>query len=62
MTIEEFNNTRFGAGMKCIRNSELYAGRVYLIGSVDFYECLLEIYEGGSEDSDWVRCENITLI
>ena len=57
MTITLFESTRFGAGMKCIYNKEEYS-----IKSVDFIECLIEIYKTDSEDTYWCRCENIELI
>jgi hypothetical protein len=58
MTIEEFNNTRFGVGMKC-----LYKGKEYDIYQVDFEECLLGIWISGPyQYFDWVRCENINLV
>lgn len=57
MTIEEFNNTRFGAGMKA-----KYKGEVYTIGSVDFEEKLVGIYMPEDLETTWVRCENISII
>ncbi len=56
MTIEEFNNTRFGAKMFC-----LYRGEEHLIGSVDFDEKLIGLSVPGTDEYTWVRCENITL-
>lgn len=59
MSIEEFNNTRFGNGMKVI-----YKGEEIDIISVDFAEALVGIgIEGGDEDEiHWVRCENVELV
>ena len=60
MTIEEFNNTRFGAGMtmRLHKSDELK-----LIVSVDFEEALLAylINDFDDESISWVRCENVTI-
>ncbi len=56
MTVEEFDKTRFGAGDKA-----RYKGENYLIGSVDFEERLIALYEN-NEEYTWVRCENIEFI
>ena len=58
MTLQQFNNTRFGAGMRCI-----YKGQTRDIGSVEFEEKLLGLVnEWDDEELNWVRCENIELI
>lgn len=58
MTLKEFNNTQFGAGMRCI-----YKGQTRDIGGVEFEEQLLGLVnECDDEERDWVRCENIELI
>ncbi len=61
MTIEEFNNTRFGGSMYAD-----YKGDRYQIASVDFEESLVGLFmdiSGGDEgDISWVRCENCTLV
>ena len=61
MTIQEFNNTRFGNGDKAI-----YNGQEYDISSVDFVEALVGIEENipGAEPEEisWKRCENITYV
>lgn len=59
MTREEFNNTRFGTGMKAS-----YDNVVYEIFSVDFTEGLLGLLdtEDPFDDVFWVRCENVDLV
>lgn len=60
MTIEEFQTTRFGAGMTAV-----YKTKIYDITSVDFEESLIELRPTESdrdEDEFWVRCENIKLL
>ena len=66
MTIEEFNGTRFYAGMIVE-----YKGIDYPVMSVDFEEALIgivtnEIEHDNDMDVDydvrWVRCENCNLL
>jgi hypothetical protein len=61
MTIDQFNETRFGAGDKVI-----YDWKEYDIYSVDFEEALIGINENipGSDEDDisWKRCENCELV
>ncbi len=59
MTIDEFNNTKFGAGDKVI-----YHGKKYPIASVDFEECLvgLDMECDLLEDIQWKRCENVIYV
>lgn len=63
MTIEQFNNTRFGAGDEVI-----YKGETWPIIEVDFEEALFGIpNERGitvevADQITWVRCENCTFI
>jgi len=61
MTIEQFNKTRFGNGMKVI-----YKNEIFPIVAVDFEEALFAIpnSRGIETDSDntWVRCENVSLV
>lgn len=66
MTIEEFNNTRFGFGIKAI-----YDGKVYDIESIDFQEAIFGLNNGTVECSKcghefidilWVRCENCEIM
>ena len=60
MTIDTFNQTRWGAKMKAI-----YDGKTYDIASVDFQEQLVGIHENLDHDNpdevSWKRCENIEL-
>jgi hypothetical protein len=63
MSIEDFDKTRWGAGMKVT-----YHGKERDIASVDFQEKLIglvednEIGDPDEESSlDWVRCENCEL-
>ncbi len=58
MTVEEFDNQKWTAGMNA-----KYKGEVYPIGSADFEEKLVAIdeYHIGSE-YQWKRCENIELV
>lgn len=66
MTIEQFNNTGWSAGM-----TVEYRGRERNVASVNFQEKLigLESLEEPDEDDpdedlpfDWVRCENCRLL
>lgn len=66
MTIQEFSNTRFCAGMKVE-----YQGEIRNLVSVDFEESLIGIEFGEREceecghissDIYWVRCENCNII
>jgi hypothetical protein len=61
MTIDKFNNTRFGVNDKVI-----YDGKEYDIFSIDFEECLIGIDENipGADPGDisWKRCENCELV
>ena len=61
MTIQEFNETRFGKGDKAIYKDENYA-----IATLDFEEKLIGLHGVclGVDDDDvtWVRCENIEFI
>jgi len=54
MTIEEFDNARFGHGDKAI-----YKNKEYLILQVDFEERLVCLIDELGEEENWVRCENI---
>ena len=61
MTLEEFNNTRFGGNMFCIHQE-----RKKFIMSVSFEEALLGLTNERAdippEEWQWVRCENIEMI
>lgn len=56
MTIPDFQNMRFGAGMVVI-----YKEHLYDIYAVDFEENLIQIGAAFSEDGFWVRCENCEI-
>jgi len=59
MTIEEFNNTLWAGNMFA-----LYKGVRYQIGASDFEEALVGLVGvvQGSDDLNWVRCENIEVV
>ena len=58
MTIDEFNKTRWGHGMKM-----KYNGEVYDIISCDFKEALIGFsYGNDPENLSWARCENVELV
>lgn len=60
MTIEEFDNYRFGAGMKV-----KYKHCVYDVVTVNFGERLFGLGDDSCEDDEdltWVRCENAEVI
>lgn len=62
MTQEQFDNTKFGAGM-----TVKYRGGLYGVVSVNFYEKLLGIIdvsatgEDADDDLTWVRCESVEV-
>lgn len=59
MTIDEFNKTRFGPGMKI-----KYDGEIYNLIATDFQEALFGfIITGGDLNNlSWARCENVEII
>jgi len=63
MSIEEFNNTRFGAG-----DSVIYKNELWPIVAVEFEEALFAIpNERGitvavADQMDWVRCQSCQYI
>jgi hypothetical protein len=57
MTIEEFNNTRFGAG-----DSVIYKNELWPIVAVEFEEALFAITVAVADQMNWVRCENCQYI
>ena len=59
MTIDEFNKTSFGPGMKI-----KYDGVIRDVISADFTEFLFGfIIDGGDFNNlSWARCENVELI
>ena len=61
MTIEEFNQTGWTAGM----TARYTDGETYPIASCDFGEKLVGlkgIVQNAPDEVSWVRCENVTLI
>lgn len=59
MTHEEFDETRWSVNMK-----GEYRGDIYPIVSCDFEERIVAL-DGvtlGSDEPNWVRCENVTLV
>lgn len=59
MTIEEFNKTRFGNGMKVIY--KLLPDIEIDIAAIDFEESLIALRDD-ERGFFWVRCENVTLV
>ncbi len=61
MTIEEFDNTKWGSGMYAQHKD----GNIYQISNVDFDEklvgLLMNIIGGDEGDVSWVRCENVKM-
>lgn len=59
MSIEEFNSTKWGGGMFA-----MYHGEKYPIAACDFEEALVALsgVTLGTDELNWVRCENITLV
>lgn len=67
MTIEQFNNTRWGAGMRvhCNPMGIQYESYVADVVSVDFDQCLIGVMrnpESDDEDIRWYRCENCEIV
>ena len=59
MTTDEFKKTKWGGGMFA-----KYRGEKYPIAACDFGEELVAL-DGvtlGSDEPNWVRCENIELV
>lgn len=61
MTIKQFNNTAFKAGMK-VTHKKL--GIVTNLIAINFIEGLIGIKLGDNQDCDmyWARCENVEII
>jgi hypothetical protein len=61
MTLDEFDKSRWHAGMKAIYHGD---NQVYPVFSVDFVERLVGL-KGVQRDAGeifWARCENVSLI
>ena len=61
MTIDEFNNTQWHPGMRAKYKGEAES---YPIVACDFEEALVAIQGRtmGTDEPDWVRCENVTIV
>lgn len=59
MGIDEFNSTRWRPRMFA-----MYKGEKYPIAACDFEEALVALsgVTLGTDEPNWVRCENITLV
>lgn len=67
MTIEQFNNTRFHAGMRflCKPMNEEWEATEETIASVNFDQRLIATIPDNAEDKDswnWWRCENCEIV
>lgn len=64
MTIEEFNNTKWGAGMEAVIHSKAYGTIRRPIVSVDFDQALIGFATDDEDDEQlqWIRCENCEII
>jgi len=59
MSIDEFNSTRWGAGMFAV-----YQGEKYQIAACDFGEALVALsgVTLGTDEPTWVRCESVQVV
>lgn len=64
MTIEQFNKTRWGAGMKvlCKPMGVKYEPYEADVVSVDFDQCLIGIPDQVGTEVRWLRCENCEIV
>lgn len=67
MTIEQFNNTRWGAGVKvlCKPMKMKYKPYVADVVSVHFDQALIGVMENPESENDeirWLRCENCEIV
>lgn len=68
MTIDEFNSTRWGAGMRvhCKSMNLMFVSQVAYVVAVNFDQCLIatasESDNGRMEEWSWWRCENCELV
>lgn len=67
MTIKQFNNTRWGAGMKvlCKPQNMEYDAYVEEVVSVNFDQCLIATVDNDTDDMEswtWWRCENCEIV
>ncbi len=67
MTIEQFNKTRWGAGMKvlCKPMTMRYNPYVAVVVSVNFDQALIATADEDSDDTEswlWHRCESCEIV
>lgn len=67
MTIKQFQNTAWGAGLRvhCNPMWMQYESYVAYVVSVDFDQCLIGVMrniESEDEDVRWLRCENCEIV
>ena len=67
MTIKQFQNTAWGAGLRvhCNPMCMQYESYVAYVVSVDFDQCLIGVMrniESEDEDVRWLRCENCDIV
>lgn len=67
MTIEQFNNTQWGAGMRvlCKPMTMRYNPYVAVVVSVNFDQALIATADEDSDDTEswlWYRCENCEIV
>lgn len=65
MTIKQFNNIKWGAGMKvlCKPSNMEYEACVETLVSVNFDQCLIATAsDPESESWTWWRCENCEIV
>ncbi len=65
MTIQEFDNTAFHAGMEVIIHSRRLGTIQREIATVDFDQALIGVrreYDDDDEQFDWYRCENCDIV
>ncbi len=65
MTIQEFDNTAFRAGMEVVIHSRLLGTIQREIATVDFDQALIGVrreYDDDDEQFVWYRCENCDIV
>lgn len=65
MTIEEFNNTAFHAGMEVVIHSRLLGTIQRMVATVDFDQALIGVCIESDDDDEqlvWYRCENCEIV
>lgn len=61
MTLDEFDKSKWHAGMKARYHGD---GQTYPVFSVDFVERLVGLkgVQANAGETFWARCENVTII